>query len=161
MNKLVLQGLHIQVVQPKRKKSESSPKKVSKLVKAKVIEDEEGYKAIINMQNDPDYPDLLVLPFTEASYELKDRKDVFTRAKDEKGRRTRYICSPEKARFMPRSPEFYTPFTTNWIITGHIVSGGSLGKMEFDFKDLITIDGYETNVPHPKLDEIDKMAVKK
>ena len=96
------------------------------------------------MENDLNYPDLLVIPFTERSYDIVGRTTVFTREVDERGKRTRYIRSELKAKFMPGDPKRYIPFAPNWIVKGHIVREN--GTLKFDFDDIITIKGYDVFV---------------
>ena len=83
----------------------------------------------------------VILPFTKNSYDLKGRKNVFTRIKDEFGRRTRYIRSEEKAKFHYGDSDRYIPFAPNWIVKGNIIKDNDV--LKFDFIDLITIDGYD------------------
>ena len=108
------------------------------------------YKVSINMDNDPVHPDLLVLDFTERSYDLTDKIDVFSRTVDSKGRRIRFIRNLINAKFMPGLPEQYIPFAPNWIVRGYIVKDN--GTMKFDFKSLVGIDGYTMDVLHPEDD---------
>ena len=142
MNKLSSLSLKISVPKNKRKNNLEGIKIVEKNKKGKVFIDEDNdYKIAISMKNDPDFPDLLVLPFTENSYNLKGRKNVFSRIKDEFGRRTRYIRSEEKAKFHYGDSNRYIPFAPNWIVKGNIIRDN--GILKFDFIDLITIDGYD------------------
>ena len=142
MNKLSSLSLKITVPKNKRKNNSEGIKIVEKNKKGKVFIDEDNnYKISISMKNDPNFPDLLILPFTENSYNLKGRKYVFTRTKDEFGRRTRYIRSEEKAKFHYGDSNRYIPFAPNWIVKGNIIRDN--GILKFNFIDLITIDGYD------------------
>ena len=137
-------GLSLKISIPKKKRNNNAEgiKLVEKNKKGKVFIDENNiYKIAISMKNDPDFPDLLVLPFTENSYNLKGRKNVFSRTKDEFGKRTRYIRSEEKAKFHYGDSNRYIPFAPNWIVKGNIIRDN--GILKFDFIDLITIDGYD------------------
>lgn len=154
MTKLVLSGLRIVVAPKKRRTTPSGPKKVSKLVKGKVIVEDGVFKVAIDMKINDEFPDYLVIPFTEESYDLTGKQTVFDKVPDKKGRRVRYIRNETHAKFHPGSPERYVPFAPNWIVSGHVVKNNTLGGgYEFDFHELITIDGYASNVPHPELDE--------
>lgn len=133
------------------KTSDSIKRTTNKIVKGKVFQDENGtYKVSINMENDPVHPDLLVLDFTERSYDLTGKTNVFSRTVDSKGRRIRFIRNLINAKFMPGLPEQYIPFAPNWIIRGYIVKDN--GTMKFDFKSLVGIDGYTMDVLHPEDD---------
>ena len=96
------------------------------------------------------HPDLLVLDFTERSYDLTGKTNVFSRTVDSKGKRIRFIRNLINAKFMPGLPEQYIPFAPNWIVRGYIVKDNGISK--FDFKSLVGIDGYTMDVLHPEDD---------
>ena len=86
-------NLKIVAAPPKKHKSRSNSgiKLIGKSKRGVVFQDEDGtYKVYISMENDPNYPDLLVIPFTERSYDIVGRTTVFTREVDERGKRRRY-----------------------------------------------------------------------
>lgn len=126
------------ITEPKRR-IDTSFKKLTKLVKAKVIIDEieKTYKALIKLNNEED----LVLDFTEKSFNLKGRESIFTKSTDKKGKHTRIIRSTDYARICPGSPELYTPFSVNWIINGYVVEHDK--KKYFEFNDLVNPCGYK------------------
>lgn len=146
--------MQFKVAVPKSKHNKTSDcikRTTNKIVKGKVFQDENGtYKVSINMENDPVHPDLLVLDFTERSYDLTGKTNVFSRTVDSKGRRIRFIRNLINAKFMPGLPEQYIPFAPNWIVRGYIVKDN--GTMKFDFKSLVGIDGYTMDVLHPEDD---------
>lgn len=142
MVKLVLQRLKIAVPKPKRKKTSDGIVRTGKITKGKVFQEDGIYKVAIDMKNDQNYPDLLILEFTERSYDLVGKTTVFSRTVDEEGRRTRFIRNSLDAKFMPGLPEQYVPFAPNWIVKGYIVKDRD-GSHKFDFKDLLGLDGYE------------------
>lgn len=146
--------MQFKVAVPKAKRNKTSDgikRTTNKIVKGKVFQDENGtYKVSINMENDPVHPDLLVLDFTERSYDLTGKTNVFSRTVDSKGRRIRFIRNLINAKFMPGLPEQYIPFAPNWIVRGYIVKDN--GTMKFDFKSLVGIDGYTMDVLHPEDD---------
>ena len=139
----------VAVPKPKRNKTSDGIKRITnKIVKGKVFQDKDGtYKVSINMDNDPD---LLILDFTERSYDLTDKLNVFSRTVDSKGRRTRFIRNTINAKYMPGLPEQYIPFAPNWIVRGYIVKDNGIKK--FDFKSLVGIDGYTMEVLCPEDD---------
>ena len=152
MGLVKLMAFKVAVPKPKRNKTSDGIKRTTnKIVKGKVFQDENGtYKVSINMENDPVHPDLLVLDFTERSYDLTGKTNVFSRTVDSKGRRIRFIRNLINAKFMPGLPEQYIPFAPNWIVRGYIVKDN--GTMKFDFKSLVGIDGYTMDVLHPEDD---------
>lgn len=153
MGFLKLVPFKVAVPKPKRNKTSDGIKRTTnKIVKGKVFQDEDGtYKISIDMRNDSTHPDLLILEFTERSYDLTGKTNVFSRTVDDKGRRTRYIRNEIHAKYMPGLPEQYIPFAPNWIVKGYIVKDN--GTMKFDFKSLIGIDGYNIDVLHPEDDD--------
>lgn len=152
MGLVKLMPFKVAVPKPKRNKTSDGIKRTTnKIVKGKVFQDENGtYKVSISMENDPVHPDLLVLDFTERSYDLTGKTNVFSRTVDSRGIRTRFIRNLINAKFMPGLPEQYIPFAPNWIIRGYIVKDN--GTMKFDFKSLVGIDGYTMDVLHPEDD---------
>lgn len=150
----LLKVMPFKVAVPKAKRNKTSDgikRTTNKIIKGKVFQDENGtYKVSINMENDPVHPDLLVLDFTERSYDLTGKTNVFSRTVDSKGRRIRFIRNLINAKFMPGLPEQYIPFAPNWIVRGYIVKDN--GTMKFDFKSLVGIDGYTMDVLHPEDD---------
>ena len=146
-------NLKIVVAPPKKHKTRSNSgiKLIGKSKRGVVFQDEDGtYKVSISMENDPNYPDFLVIPFTERSYNIVGKTTVFAREVDKHGRRVRYIRSEANAKFMPGDPKRYIPFAPNWIVRGYIVKDN--GTMKFDFKSLVGIDGYTMDVLHPEDD---------
>ena len=145
--------IKFKVAVPKHNRTRTSDgitRVTNKIVKGKVFQDEDGYKIAINMQNDPINPNLLVLEFTERSYDLTGKTNVFSRTVDDKGRRTRFIRNPMDAKFMPGLSEKYIPFAPNWIVKGYIVKDNGIKK--FDFKSLIGVDGYAMDISQPEDD---------
>lgn len=135
---------------PKKKvyKSSNNKKLTTKLVRGVCIKDGDCFKIQVDVRAlKPDIiekgqPDLLLLEFTEESYNLKDVTSVFDRNSDKDGRYIRYIRSINHAKFMPGSTERYVPFCKNWICSGYIVRCN--GKMMFDFNECIAPQGYNT-----------------
>ena len=135
---------------PKKKapKTDSNKKLTTKLVKGICIKDGDNWliqldvKALKPNIIDKGQPDLLILPFTEDSYDLKGMTSVFERTPDENGRYTRYIRNETDAKFHPGSPERYVPFCKNWVCSGYIVRCN--GKLMFDFNECIAPNGYCT-----------------
>ena len=136
----------VAVAKPKRKKiNEGIKRTTNKIVVGKVFQDEDGtFKVSVDMKNDESYPDLMILEFTERSYDIVGRTNVFSRTVDSKYGRTRFVRDIWKAKFHPGNQEQYVPFAPNWLVKGYIVNDNNITR--FDFKDLVGLDGYETIV---------------
>lgn len=116
----------------------------NKIVKGTVFKEEDGtYKICMSMENDETHPDFRILSFTDRSFELKGKTNVFSRTTDKYGRYTRFIRNETDAKHMPGMPEKYVPFAPNWIVKGYIVKDNNIVK--FDFKSLVGISGYDIN----------------
>lgn len=136
-------GLSLKISVPKKSKiiSKNTIKIEAKNKKGVVFIDEDGeYKVSLSMENDDYNPSLLIVPFTEKSYELKGKINIFSRTTDKDGRYIRYIRSEEKARFFPGNPDIFVPFAPNWIVKGNLVREGLI--LKFDFISLVNIKGY-------------------
>lgn len=133
--------LKVSVPKPKRKQNEGIVRTTNKIVRGTVSIDENGvYKISIPMNKNTINPDLRVLEFTERSYDLTGKAEVFRR-KQEKGRWVRVIRDAFRVKFMPGLQEQYVPFAPKWIVKGYIVKDNGLTK--FDFKGLVTLEGYD------------------
>lgn len=135
-------------ISKKRTISRGCNKKLTpKLVRGICFKEGDDFKIQIDVKAlkpdiiDKGQPDILVLDFTEESYELKGVISVFDRNPDNKGRYVRYIRNETNAKFMPGSPERYVPFCKNWICNGYIVRHN--GKMMFDFNECLHPKGYD------------------
>ena len=136
-------GLSLKISVPKKQKtiSKNTIKIEAKNKKGVVFIDENGeYKVSLSMENDTFNPSLLIVPFTEKSYELKGKTSIFSRNKDKDGRYIRHIRSEEKSRFFPGNPDIFVPFAPNWIVKGNLVREGLI--LKFDFISLVNIKGY-------------------
>lgn len=132
----------------KRTVNHNANKRITnKLVKGVCFKDGDDFKIQVDIKAlkpdiiDKGHPDILVLDFTEESYELKGVLSVFDRNPDKNGKYTRYIRNATNAKFMPGSPERYVPFCRNWVCNGYIVRRN--GKMMFDFNECIAPNGYD------------------
>lgn len=140
------------LIPKKRTVTHNGNKKLtSKLVRGVCIREADDFKIQININAlkpdiiDKGQPDILLLDFTEESYELKGVLSVFDRNPDKHGKYTRYIRNESNAKFMPGNPERYVPFCRNWICSGYIVRRN--GKMMFDFNECLYPQGYGTFIP--------------
>lgn len=144
MNKFALTGIKIRIAKPKKARVNSCPKRISnKIFYGIVIEPDDG-KYKIAIRTDEKGINKQILNFTQRSFDLYGKRDIFTIKKDENGRRTRVIRDVWKAKFAPGFSEYYTPFTKNWIVKGYLVKDGPITL--FDFKELVGLNRYDVNI---------------
>ena len=133
-----------------KKRKEGNKKLTSKLIKGICFKEGDEFKIRLNVKAlkpdiiDKGQPDLLVLDFTDESYNIVGVISVFDRNSDKNGKYTRYIRSETNAKFHPGSQERYVPFCNNWVCDGYIVKRN--GKMMFDFNECIAPEGYDTYI---------------
>lgn len=137
------------LIPKKRKVNINCDKKVTnKLIKGICVIENNEYKIKLNVRElkpkiiDKNQPDILVIPFTEDSYDIKGQVSVFDRNPDKYGRYTRYIRDIVKAKFHPGDPERYVPFCKNRICDGYIIK--KYGNLYFKFNECIAPEGYDT-----------------
>lgn len=124
---------------PKPKRISSSHKPLTKILYCSARKDDEGnWKAYINTKGLPNMEDLTILPFTEKSFELKDRTDVFYHKPDKYGHYTRIIRTYDVAMFSPGNKETYCTLCPKCVFSGHIVKVD--GVMQFDMSVYIGTD---------------------
>ena len=133
------------------KKKEVKNKKLTKLVRGVCFLEGDEFKIKLDVKTlkpdiiDNGQPDLLVLSFTEESYNIVGVTCVFSRKPDKNGKYTRFIRSEAKSKFHPGSTETYVPFCRNWVCSGYIVKRDN--KLMFDFNECIAPQGYDIFVP--------------
>ena len=125
----------INLAKKNKKESNRPVKECSKLLQALVVRTEIGYEAHLAYKEDAN----LVVPFTEESFDLKGRTNIFSREKGERGY-DRIIRGEDYSKFFPGDATRYIPFAPNWIVNGYLVK--IEGKLYFDFHDLVTLNGY-------------------
>ena len=124
----------------KTKKVVNSVKRISSITQGLVIVDKGVYYCnIFNDDNSSSSGDIS-LPFTDKSFELKNRETIFTKVYNNEDKKTRIIRTKVHSRTFPGDKNLYIPFAPNWIIKGYIVEIS--GKRFFDFEDLITVNGF-------------------
>lgn len=132
-------------------KHDGNKKLTTKLIKGICFKENGEYKISLDVKIlkpniiDEGQPDILVLDFTEESYNLKGIKAVFGKEPDEHGKYIRYIRRESEARFFPGSSEKLVPFCPNWVCSGYILRRD--GKLVFDFNECIAPKGYDVFVP--------------
>ena len=128
-------GLVFKIAKPKPKKAVKG-KRLSKKVYCICVKSEDGeFKASLRIVSNTQRVTNILIPFTIASYNCKDKERVFTKKTDERGKRICYIRTPDQARLVPNKSILYTPFCEDWVYSGHIVQ--IHGQRYFDIKDAI------------------------
>ena len=139
-------GFKFKLVEKKRKPRTESNKRLTKLVRGVCIKENDDYKIALDIKHlkpnilDSKNPDILVLNFTEESYNLRGVTSVFSREKNEIGHYTRYIRNESYCKCFPGDPERLVPFCHNWVCSGYIVKRS--GKLIFEFNECIAPQGY-------------------
>lgn len=131
---MVKLALKIAVI--KKTKTRNSIVRQGKICEGVVRDNNGCYQVSVSMKNDNTNPSLLYLNLTERSFDLKDKRIVYKKEK-ENGRFVRIIRSKEHAKFFPGLPEQYIPFVTGSRIRGYIVRDE--GVLKFDFKELAEV----------------------
>lgn len=146
---LSLKGFNFKLVPKKRQYRDDGNKKLTtRLIKGVCLKEGDEYKIRLDVKAlKPDIieksqPDILVLDFTEESYELKGLNSVFSRNPGKDGKYIRFMRNETKAKFDYGSKERYVPFCNNWVCSGYIVRRN--GKLMFDFNECISPEGYGT-----------------
>lgn len=136
-------GLVIKTKPKVVKRSRKGFIRINKLVRGKVIIDENGeYKVYVDLESDDLFKSKILLPFSARSFKLNGRETIFSKTKDEHNNYVRYVRSKEKAKWFPGSEEFYVPFCPNWIVKGYVLKDEN-DYMTFDFKDIVAPDGWK------------------
>lgn len=138
------------VVEKKKKNTQSNNKRLTKLIRGLCIKEDDDYKISVNVKElkpniiDNNKPDVLVIPFTEESYNLKGVISVFSRTPDKNNKYIRYIRSETQCKFFPGNKEKLVPFCKNWVCTGYIVKRNN--QLQFEFHECITPNGYDVMI---------------
>ena len=140
MPKVLIHSFNISLAKPKRVIKEPKNYTVTgRKLTAVVIEDEGILKARINTSPVEDIdtitPEFLVLPFTEDSFELKGKLEVFAKHKDEYGHRIMVIRDPRVANISPGVPHQYDALQEGLRIEGHICTKGH--EKYFRYENLV------------------------
>ena len=130
-----LVGLTFKLASPKKKRV-SKGKILTKKVYAVCTLSEEGeFKAILRIVSNTQRITNIVVPFTLSSYDCKGKLRVFTKKKDEHGKRTCHIRTVEQAKLAPSKSVLYTPFCEGWVYSGYLVQIRS--QRYFEIKEAI------------------------
>ena len=142
MTKVILTGFTFKPVQKKKKITTSNHNnRVSKKIHCICIEKSPNeFVAHIDMKNDPEFSDILEIPFSEKSYNLKGKEKVFTVNKDKNGKSVMIVRNQQLATIFPGIPIQYTPFKHNYVYSGYIIK--IKGNYYFDVTDIHSHKSY-------------------
>lgn len=153
-----LLGIKIHIAKGNKKKRNVSTESnvISRICRAIVIKDDEGFKAKIRVNNEEN-ADILLIPFTTESYDIKGKEIIFSRERIDDGR-FRCIIRDKASAILYNDVENYIPFRENIVITGNIVRID--GKMYFQYKEFISFSPFVEDY-RPCLTHEDKPLFKK
>ena len=153
-----LLGIKINIAKGNKKKRNVSTKSnvISRVCRAVVIKDDEGFKAKINIDNEEN-SDILLIPFTTESYDIKGKEIIFSKERIDNGR---FLCliRDKASSNLYNDVERYIPFRENIVITGDIIRID--GKMYFRYKAFISFSPFVEDYK-PCLTHEDKPLFKK
>lgn len=129
---------------------------ISRMCRAIVIKDDGGFKAKISLGNDDD-SDVLLIPFTTESYNIKNKEVIFSKERIDNGRYRCIIREKHKAS-INNDTEHYIPFRENIVITGNVLRID--GKMYFRYKQFVSFSPLAEDY-NPCLTHEDKPLFKK
>lgn len=153
-----LLGIKINIAKGNKKKRNTSTDNnvISRVCRAVVIKDDEGFKAKISINNEED-SDILLIPFTTESYNIKGKEVIFSKERIDDGR---FVCliRDKASSKLYNNVECYTPLRENIVITGNILRID--GKMYFRYKEFISFSPFVEDY-RPCLTHEDKPLFKK
>lgn len=153
-----LLGIKINIAKGNKKKRNVSTESnvISRVCRAVVIKDDEGFKAKIVVDNEEN-SDILLIPFTTESYNIKGKEIIFSKERIDDGR-FRCIIRDKASAILYNDVEHYIPFRENIVVTGNIVRIN--GKMYFRYKEFISFSPFVEDYK-PCLTHEDKPLFKK
>lgn len=120
--KVPTNGFTFKPVVIKPKKIPTSHKPLTKLLYCLAVKDENNqWIAKINTKGIEGYKEVTILPFTEKSFELKGRNNIFRINKDKHGHWVRVIRTDLEAELYPGNTVSYCTLCENCVFSGHIV----------------------------------------
>lgn len=108
---------------PVKKVKEHKPsKQITCLLYAQAIKREDGtWFARVKTKGFEGYKDITILPFSEKTFELKGKIDVFYNKPDKNGYYTRVIRTEHDSIIFPGNKEDYSPLCDKCIFQGYII----------------------------------------
>lgn len=145
------------VYKPTRPKRSTNSKPISRLLYCTAAQDENGkWWAMVNTKGLSGYKDFTKLEFSEDSYSLKKRIDVFSTTKDEHNHYVHYIRTEPDAVTSAEHIEGLSPFCINNVYSGYVMNNNGVKefkmlkyicdlKMGKEYLDKINKDKHESN----------------
>lgn len=133
-------GIKINIAKINKKKYSKSIKGtiISRVCRAIVIKDNNEFKAKIAVNNEEN-SDILLIPFTAESYDIKGKEIIFSKKKIDNNR-FRCIIRDKYSAQLYNNVECYIPFRENIVITGYIIRIDE--KMYFRYKDFVSFSSF-------------------
>ena len=115
----------------KKVRTSKPTKKVKSLLYAQAVKREDGtWFARVKTKGFEGYKDITILPFSEKTFELKGKVDVFYHNKDKQGYYTRIMRTEQDSVFYPGNKEDYCVLCDKCIFQGYIIK--TLNGLCFD-----------------------------
>ncbi len=151
--KLFTPSFTIKIANKHKNKLKTDTNKISRKCLAIVVKIDNEFKAIINYEKnhicikegDTLSNEQIILPFTEQSFNLKNKIHVWLKEKDKYGYKVRVTRTEHIARLSPGTSTQYDVFKENMLILGYIIRKD--GKMYFEYKELVS-NNYLSNYIH-------------
>lgn len=106
----------------RKTKPQNQIKNISSLLYCQACKKEDGtWFARVNTRGYKGYKDVTILPFSEKTFELKGKTNVFTHKKDKKGYYTRNIRTEQDSVSYPGNKEDYCALCDKCIFRGYII----------------------------------------
>lgn len=116
-------------------KKESPNKVISGKLMCTVIKVDNVWKAKIDTTSLEDFGNITILPFSEETFNLKGKNDIFSINPDEKGRYTRINKDNVDCTTTPSTSSMWTSLRENHIFSGKIIKVNN--NLFFDIKEYI------------------------
>lgn len=128
----------------KKPPTPKQPKKVSRMCIGECIKEDDIYKIKIDTKCDYNYPDFIIIGFTDKSFDTTGRSCLFEKKRDSKGRRVKHLFSSDDNKRV-HSSLIYETLNEGEICSGYIVRDN--GILLFDLKDVHGRGNYVNNLP--------------
>lgn len=135
MNTNKFSGFSIKPVKKVRAKVSSTPI-VKQVLYCKPVNVEDTLVAHINTKGLDGYENVIILPFSKESFDLKGKTHIFAKEKNKEGKYVHIIRSKDTSEMYPGDDERYTPICENSIYKGYIVKRDN--KLAFKITEYVS-----------------------
>lgn len=123
----------------KKEKAIKSSCKKSRRCLATIVKDNNEFKAAVKLNpSNPESNELIIIPLTKESLDLKDKLYVFTIKPDIHNRPACVIRTPLQANIAPGLDTQYTSVKENCVISGYIIVKD--GVKYFEYEQLVAFN---------------------